>query len=96
MRDMRETQKEEALVLAKALQYCAERSGASFRVLCNVVRDHQRCMEPLMYLKGDDILEALLLEATDNEPGASPTPAEEAALLGKDPRRLPSPKVQSE
>ena len=64
----------------------------------------------LMQLGGDDILEALLPEATDNEPGASPTPAEEAALLGNDAtpqeawettihppdpwRRPPSPKVQ--
>ena len=38
-----------------------------------------------MYLKGDDILEVLLLEATDNEPGASLTLAEEPTLLGKDP-----------
>ena len=42
-------------------------------------------MKPLMYLKGDNVLETLLLEATDNEPGASLTPAEEAALFGEDP-----------
>ena len=38
-----------------------------------------------MHLKGDDILEASLLEAADNGPGASQTLAEEATLLGKDP-----------
>ena len=37
-----------------------------------------------MHLEGDDILEASLLKAADNEPGASLTPAE-VALLGKDP-----------
>ena len=53
-------------------------------VLCSTVRDLQRCKEPLMCLKGDDVLEALLLKATDNESGASPTLAEEATLLGED------------
>ena len=38
-----------------------------------------------MCLQGDDVLEACLLKATDNEPGVSPVPAEEAALLGEDP-----------
>ena len=42
-------------------------------------------MEPLMHLKGDDIVEALLLEATDNKLGAFQTLAEEAALLSEDP-----------
>ena len=37
-----------------------------------------------MCLEGDDILEASLLEAADNEPGASPTLTEEATLLGED------------
>ena len=39
-----------------------------------------------MCCEGDDILKASLLKATDNKLGASPTPAEEAALLGKDPQ----------
>ena len=42
-------------------------------------------MEPLMCLKGDDVLEALLLQATDNEPGTSLTLAEEATLFGENP-----------
>ena len=42
-------------------------------------------MEPHMCLKGDDILEASLLEVADNEPGASPSLAKETTLLGKDP-----------
>ena len=68
------TQNEGTLVLAKALQHCMEWLG----------QDLQRCMEPLMCLEGDDMLEASLLEATDNEPGASPTPKEEVTLLGED------------
>ena len=37
-----------------------------------------------MHLKCDNVLEASLLEATDNQPGVSPTLAEEATLLGED------------
>ena len=59
--------------------------GAPPGMLCDMAWYLQRCMEPLMYLKDDDILEASLLETTDNESGASPTLAEEAALLGEDP-----------
>ena len=47
-----------------------------------------------MHLKGDDVMEALLLKVADNEPGVSPFLSEEATLLNKDPtprrfRRLP-------
>ena len=42
-------------------------------------------MEPLMCLKGDDILAALLFEAAETEQGTSPTSAEEATHFGKDP-----------
>ena len=42
-------------------------------------------MASLMCLKGDDILKTSLLGATDNEPGMSPTPAEEATLVGDNP-----------
>ena len=44
-RDLRETQKEESLVLARALQCCMERSEVPPRVLYSMVRDLQRCME---------------------------------------------------
>ena len=54
-------------------------------VLCDMAWDPQRCMVPLMHLKEDDIMEASLLGAADNEPRASHTPAEDAALLGNDP-----------
>ena len=46
-------------------------------------------MAPLMHLERDDILEALLLGATDNEPGTSLMLAEEATLLGNDPTPQP-------
>ena len=36
-----------------------------------------------MHLEGDDILVASLLKAADNEPGVSPTLAEDATLLGE-------------
>ena len=83
-RDLRETWKEETLVLAGALQCCVGRLWAPPRVLCSMVRDLQRCRKPLMHLEGDDILEASLLEAANNKPGALLTLAEEAALLGKE------------
>ena len=54
-------------------------------VLCNVAQDHQRCMVPLMHLEGDEIVEASLLRPADDEPGMSPTPAEEAVLLKDEP-----------
>ena len=84
MRDFRETWKEGTAALGKALQHYVEKLGVPFGVLCNVVQFLQRCMEPLMHLEDYDIPEASLLKATDNEPGAFPTPVEEATLLGKE------------
>ena len=62
-------------------------------VLCSVVRDLQMCMKPLMYIKSDDVLEALLFKAADNKPGAFLTLAEEATLLGKDPAPQKAQKI---
>ena len=84
MRVLGETWKEGTLALAKVLQCGVERLGAPSGVLCNLVQDLQSCIEPLMCLEGDYIMETILLKASDNEPGISPTLAEEAALLGKD------------
>ena len=39
-------------------------------------------MEPLMCLDGDGIMGALLLGPTDDGPRTSPTPEEQAVLLG--------------
>ena len=41
-------------------------------------------MAPLMHLSGDEIVEASLLEAMDDEPRTSPTLEEEATLLGEE------------
>ena len=41
-------------------------------------------MAPLMSLNGDDIVKALLLEPTCEELRTSPTPGEEATLLGEE------------
>ena len=41
-------------------------------------------MAPLMSLSGDDIVEASLLEPMGDERGTSPTPEEEATLLGEE------------
>ena len=96
-KDIRETWQEETLVIARALQHCVEKLGVPSRVLFDAAWNLQRSMAPLMHLKGDDILEAWLLGATDNEPGASLTPAEESTLLGaiilhpRKLRKLPHP-----
>ena len=62
------TRQEETLALAQGLQCCTERSGTpSSGVLCKAVQDLQRCIAPLMWLDGDDIIEASLLgPGTDN------------------------------
>ena len=39
---------------------------------------------PLVSLSGDDIMEASLLQPTGDERGTSPTPEEEAILLGEE------------
>ena len=52
------------------------------RVLCNAAWELQRCMAPLMWLDGDEILEASLLGPTDDGSGVPPTLEEEAVLLG--------------
>ena len=49
-RELRETHKEETLVLARALQPYVKRSGAPPGVLCSIVRDLQRSMESLMVM----------------------------------------------
>ena len=85
MRNLWKTRQEETLVLARAQQHCAEKLGVSSRGLCDVAWDLQRCMVPLMHLQGEDILETLLLRATDDDPRASPTLAEVATLLGNGP-----------
>ena len=59
-------------------------------VLCNVAWDLQRCMAPLMWLDGDEIVEASLPKPADNGPGVCPTSEEEAVLLGDEPEHKES------
>ena len=70
------------MALARALQACAEESGFPTGVLCDAVWELQRCMAPLLVLDGDEIVEASLLSPIGGEHRTSPTPQEEAALLG--------------
>ena len=74
------------VVLARALQWCTEWLGASPSILCSAVQDLCQCLESLM--ERDNLLEASMLEVVREEPEASPTPTEEAVLLGEDPEPL--------
>ena len=69
--------------LVRALQWCAEWSGALSDIFCSVIWDLCRCLEPLM--ERDNMLDASMLEVTGEEPVVSPTHTEEAVLLGEDP-----------
>ena len=51
-------------------------------VLCNAAWDLKGCMAPLMWLGGDEIVEASLLGPANDGPGVPPTLEEEAVLLG--------------
>ena len=84
MRVFRETRQEETLVLVRTPQHCVQKLGVPSEVLCDAAWNLQRCMVPLMHLKGEDILGTSLLGAADNEHGMSLTLEEEATLLGDD------------
>ena len=75
--------RKKTLALARALQVCAEASGAKPGVLCRAVRELQQCMALLMAIDGDDVMEASLLGLVEEELGPSPTLEEEAVLLGE-------------
>ena len=81
--DIWEMRKEKTLALAKALQSYSEWSGGPYSMMCGAARDLQGCMANLMWFEEGDILEIPLLEPTDDLPIASPTPEEEASLLGE-------------
>ena len=68
--------------LARVLQVCAEESEFPAGVLCDAVQELQWCMTPLLVLNGNEIVEALLLRPIEGECRTSPTPEEEATLLG--------------
>ena len=72
MRDFQTMRQQKTLILAWALQCCAEGLGAPTGVLCNMAWGLQKCMVPLMSQNGEDIVEASLLEPMGNEPKTSP------------------------
>ena len=59
-------------------------------ILCELARELQRCIAPLMTLSGDDIMEASLLKPMADDQGTPPILEEEAALLGKEIKLPPS------
>ena len=75
----------QTVTLAKALQHCAEWSGASPSTMCCVVQDLGRYLAHLLQLVKEDFWEASLPESVEEEPVASPTPTEEGLLLSEDP-----------
>ena len=94
-KDFWSMRQEKTLALACALHTCAERSGMPTRVPCNSTRELQRCMAPLMCLSEDEIVEASLLGPAGNEHRTSPTPEEEATLMGEEPELPETPKATS-
>ena len=70
------------MALARVLKACAKESGSPIGVLCKVASELQWCMAPLLILSGNEIVEASLLKPIKGEHGTSPTPEEEATLLG--------------
>ena len=77
-----EKRNKETLVLAQALQCCAESLGTPPRVLCDAAWELQRCMVPLMHLNRAEIVEASLLRPISKGPRMSPTMEEETVFLG--------------
>ena len=70
------------MALDRALQACAKESGFPRGVLYDVSWELQCCMAPLLVLNSDERVEATFLRLIEGEHGTSPTPEEEAALLG--------------
>ena len=71
------------MALAWVLPACTEESGFLAGVLCDSAWELQKCMAPLLAHSRDEIVEASILRPIGEEHGTSPTPEEEAALLGK-------------
>ena len=63
---------------------CREVGDASWSPV-QYITEPSKCMEPLMCLEGDEIVEVSLIGPTDDGSGMSPTLVEEAVLLGHEP-----------
>ena len=70
------------MALARALQACTKESGSPIGVLCDAAQELQWYMAPLLILNGDKIVDASLSRPIKGECRTSPTPEEEATLLG--------------
>ena len=77
-----EMRQQKTLTLTRALQASIEESGFPTGVLSDAAWELQWCMAPLLFLNGDEIVEASLLRPIEGEHGTSPMPEEEAAFLG--------------
>ena len=71
-KDFQVMRQEKTLALAWALQACAKELGAPVGILFDAVHELQRCMAPLMTLRGDDIVETFLMKPTEEEQGPPP------------------------
>ena len=81
--DFQVLRQQKTMALARALQAYPKESGFPTGVLCDAVWELQRCMAPLLDLSSSEIVEAYLLRQTGEEHRTSPTPEEEATLLGE-------------
>ena len=77
------------MALARVLQTYMKESGSPTGVFCNAVQDLQWCMAPLLAINSDEIVGASLLSPIGEECRTSPTPEEEAILLGNFEIELP-------
>ena len=68
------------MALARVLQACTEESGSAIGVLCEA--GTAMVHGPLLVLNSDKIVQASLLRPVKGEYRTSPTPEEEATLLG--------------
>ena len=81
-RDFLAMRQEKTLALAWALQACTGKRGFHTGVLCKSLWELQKHILP-MALSSDKIVKASLLRPTGEEHRTSPSPEEEATLLGK-------------
>ena len=63
---------EKTLALVRALQACAEVSGAKTGILCRAIQELQQCMAHLKTLNGDDVMKASLFRPAKEESGHPP------------------------
>ena len=90
-RDFHAVREEKSLALAWALQACAEELEVPAGILCESVRELQKCIALLMTLRDDDTVEASLLKPMGDKHGTPPRPEEEAVLQDEEVKPWPVP-----